>query len=163
MTKKKTAGARPPPKTAKPKIGRPSQYHERYKDIAHAMALLGSTDVQLADALGVTLTTLTNWKKKYPDFLSSLKDGKTEADEAVVKSLYTRATGYSHKGVKIFCNADGEVTEVPFTERYPPDTTAMIFWLKNRRPAEWRDRRDLELSAHSSLVDLLTEIAAGDK
>ena len=119
------------------------------------MALLGSTDVQLAEALGVTVTTLTRWKARYPDFSSALKDGKAEKDETVVQSLYNRAMGYSHKSVKIFCNTAGEVTEVPYTERYPPDPTSMIFWLKNRQPGEWRDKHDMEHSGTVRLQDLL--------
>jgi hypothetical protein len=57
----------------------------------------------------------------------------------VVRSLYSRAVGYSFNSEKIFCNKDGEVTRVPIVEYVPPDVTAQIFWLKNRDPARWRD------------------------
>ncbi len=54
--------------------------------------------------------------------------------------------GYSHEAVKIFCDKDGNITEAPYTERYPPDTAACIFWLKNRQPDKWKDKQDLEHS-----------------
>ena len=53
--------------------------------------------------------------------------------------LYERANGYSYDAVKIFCSRDGEIIEAPYVEHVPPDVTACIFWLKNRRPQDWRD------------------------
>jgi hypothetical protein len=62
----------------------------------------------------------------------------------VVRSLYARATGYECDAVKIFCNKDGVVTKVKYREHLAPDTTACIFWFKNRRKDLWRDRHDAE-------------------
>lgn len=59
----------------------------------------------------------------------------------MAKALFHRAKGYSHPAFKIF-NANGAPLVVPYTEQYPPDTGADAFWLKNRRPNEWRDRLD---------------------
>ena len=61
----------------------------------------------------------------------------------VERSLYSRAVGYSFNSEKI-CNKDGEVTRVPIVEHVPPDVTAQIFWLKNRKPTEWRDVQQME-------------------
>jgi len=58
--------------------------------------------------------------------------------------LYARATGYEYDAVKIFCNKDGKVTKVKYRERLAPDTTACIFWLKNRRKDLWRERPEAE-------------------
>lgn len=143
------------PKRLHKKAGRPTAYDPRFDRIAARFALLGSTDAQLADALGVTVSTLTNWKKGHPTFLAALKSGKDEADAKVVASLYQRATGYSHKAVKILAVPNGNnqgstVEQVPYVERYPPDATSMIFWLKNRRPDEWRERQEV---AHSGKVE----------
>jgi hypothetical protein len=79
---------------------------------------------------------------QHPDFCQALKAGKKVADDRVENALYRRAVGFSHDGVKIFCDKDNGVTQVPFMEQYPPDTTACIFWLKNRRREEWRDKID---------------------
>jgi hypothetical protein len=62
-----------------------------------------------------------------------------DADDRVERSLYNRAIGYSYDAVKIFCSRDGEIIEAPYVEHVPPDVTACIFWLKNRRPQDWRD------------------------
>lgn len=52
--------------------------------------------------------------------------------------------GYSHKSVKIFMPAGKDApVYADFIEHFPPDTTAMIFWLKNRQPDKWRDKRDV--------------------
>ena len=62
----------------------------------------------------------------------------------IERSLYARATGYSYDAVKIFHTKDSKVIKVPYTEHVPPDVTAQIFWLKNRRPDRWRDVQNIE-------------------
>lgn len=128
--------------TQKPKAGRPSSYKPEYVEQATKLCALGATDVDLADFFGVSITTIGNWKTSHEEFLAALKGGKEPADERVERSLYQRANGYTHDAVKIF-PPKGEGTQaliVPYREHVPPDTTACIFWLKNRKPAEWRDR-----------------------
>ena len=147
-------------KGPKLKTGRPSAYDVRFDRIARKFALLGSTDAQLADALGVTVPTPTNWKAAHPTFLAALKEGKEHADAAVVESLYKRATGWSHKAVKIVtvalgANQGSEVRQIPYIEKYPPDATSMIFWLKNRRREDWRDKHDVEHSGSPELIAAL--------
>jgi len=100
---------------------------------------LGLTDVEMAKALGIAKSTLNNYKSKYPEFMDSLKRGKEVADERVVRSLFQRALGYSHPEVHI-SNYQGVITITPIIKHYPPDPVSMIFWLKNRRPEQWRDK-----------------------
>lgn len=128
-------------------MGRPTKYDPKFIHFAKHLAKLGATDQEAADAFQVHVATLQRWKLEHPDFRDALIVGKEEADARVEKSLYSRALGYSHEAVKISINSDGDVTEAPFTERYPPDTTAAIFWLKNRRPDLWRDVKAQEISA----------------
>lgn len=127
----------------KPIIGRPTKYDPVYDEQAYKLCLLGATDAQIADFFGVTEQTVNNWKKAHPSFFESLKGGKIHADGQVSARLFERATGYSHDEDKIFCNAAGEVTRVATVKHYPPDSTAAIFWLKNRRPDLWRDRHEV--------------------
>lgn len=126
--------------------GRPTKFKEEYVEQARKLAELGATDRDAADFFGVSESTLYLWKHTNPQFSEALKVGKEKADERVEQSLYRRALGYSHDAVKIHVSSDGSVTEVPFTEHYPPDTTAAIFWLKNRKAVEWRDVTRQEVS-----------------
>lgn len=139
--KNHVVGAEAPTPKAKP--GRPSRYRAEYAQQAVKLCRLGATDKELADFFEVSEQTLNTWKKAHPAFLESLKGGKAVADAEVAEKLFRRATGYEHKAVKIVADAKtGAEHQVEYVERYAPDTTACIFWLKNRRPDLWRDRID---------------------
>ena len=137
--------------------GRPSEYKESYARIAHSMCLLGATDVELAGAFGVCETTINAWKLAHQEFSEALKAGKMFADANVASSLFNRAMGYSHPAQKIF-NDQGSAMVVDYIERYPPDTTACIFWLKNRQRDKWRDRQDIEQNLRVTSADALKEL-----
>ena len=121
------------------KRGRPSKYDAGFCTMVEKLCRLGATDEELADFFGIDEATLNRWKVAHPEFCESLKRGKTIADAEVADKLYRRAIGYEHAAVKIF-NDNGQALVVDYVQRYPPDTTAAIFWLKNRRPDQWRDR-----------------------
>lgn len=138
--------------------GRPTKFKPEYVEQARKLAELGATDREIATFFEVTESTVYLWKLEHPSFSEALKVGKTAADDRVEQSLYRRALGYAHDAVKIAVNAQGEVTEVPFVEHYPPDTTAAIFWLKNRRRDEWRDKQEIEHSGHVTLGDAIDQL-----
>lgn len=133
-------------------MARPSAYKAEYIEQVYKLALLGLKDTEIAKFFDVKEQTINNWKIKYPEFFESLKKGKLDADGEVVKSLYNRALGskvtvqqaikvknvYYENGKKVSENEDVKVVDL--VQEVPPDTTACIFWLKNRRPAEWRDK-----------------------
>lgn len=124
-------------------MGRPSKYKPEFVAQAEKLCLLGATDLDVADFFEVDVRTLHRWKAEYPDFCHSLKAGKEVADARVERSLFSRATGYEHDEVDIRV-VKGEIVQTPIRKFYPPDTTAAIFWLKNRKPAEWRDKVEME-------------------
>ncbi|WP_294591612.1 helix-turn-helix domain-containing protein [uncultured Bacteroides sp.] len=137
-------------------MGRKSSFKEEYIQLAENYALLGATDDEMADFFGVSKQTLNKWKKDYPEFLDSLKKGKSIADANVASRLYNRAIGYDCKATK-FATAEGKITDSKeYIEHYPPDTTAAIFWLKNRQPEKWRDKK--ELDANVNLGDELESL-----
>lgn len=131
--------------------GQPTSYRDEYAEQAMKLCRLGATDKELADFFDVAESTINNWKLAHPEFLESLKKGKSISDAEVADKLFKRATGYSHAAVKIF-NDNGAPLEVPYTEHYPPDTTAAIFWLKNRRPDLWRDKTESAVDANHNIT-----------
>lgn len=121
--------------------GRPSKYKPEFAKEAAKLCKLGATDAQLADFFEVSISTITLWKVKHAEFSASVKVPKAAADERVEQSLYRRAMGYEHDETDIRV-IDGQVVMTPIRKYYPPDSTAMIFWLKNRRPDDWREKVD---------------------
>ena len=141
---------------AKNKGGRPTSFRPEYIAIAKKACETGMTDVEIADLLEVHISTLYRWKNDFPEFCDVLKSGKELADERVVRSLYQRATGYRQKAVKIFMPAGkDDPVYAEYVEAVPADTTAAIFWLKNRKPEEWRDKVVQEHTGDLSLFDRL--------
>lgn len=136
------------------KRGRPSKFTPATLRQARFLAARGATDAELAEFFEVSEKTLNTWKKTHPEFLQSLKDGKSVADDKVQNSLFQKAVGYSHPDTHV-SNHQGTVTLTPVVKHYPPDTTACIFWLKNRKPAEWRDK--VESNVHITR-DIVVEI-----
>jgi hypothetical protein len=122
-------------------MGRPSKFDESKCLQAEKLCKLGATDKELADFFEVSEQTLNTWKKDHPEFLESLKKGKGLADAEVGERLFQRACGFSHPDVHI-SNYQGAITQTPIVKQHAPDTTACIFWLKNRRPDLWRDRME---------------------
>jgi hypothetical protein len=129
-------------------MARPSKYKPEFAAQAEKLCKLGATDMELADFFEVDVRSIYRWKAEFPEFCQALKIAKSEADERVERSLFARANGYEHDEVDIRVVA-GAIVKTPIRKYYPPDTTAAIFWLKNRKPAEWRDKQDIE---HSGAV-----------
>lgn len=126
---KASGGRKSPPASIskKRRVGRPSIFLDagtsaRKKILGRitSYAALGFIDSEIAEMLGVSLSTFKNWKDD-PEFLATLKNGKNKADALVIRALYNRAVGLKTK---------------------PADVTACIFWLKNRQPDRWRDKHD---------------------
>ena len=101
-------------------VGRPSLFTPRFLRRTYRLALLGATDVEMADVLGIALSTFYLWQKERPDFSEALRRGKVLADSQVSGRMFKDAV----RG----------------------NTTAQIFWLKNRRRNEWRDVQSREIS-----------------
>lgn len=127
-------------------MGRPTKYKVAFVKAAEKLCKLGATERDVAEAFEVDIATITRWKVKYPDFCTALKVGKAPADDRVEQSLYRKATGYSFEAEKIF-QYEGKPVRVSYVEHVPPSDTACIFWLKNRRPGQWRDKPESEGAA----------------
>lgn len=143
--------------------GAPSPYKPEYCEQAQKLCQLGATDREVADFFEVDERTIYRWKHAHPEFCQALKVGKEVADERVEQALYRKAIGYKHDAVKIF-NDQGSPLVVDYVEHVAPDTTACIFWLKNRKRAEWRDKVDHELTGKDGapLVQLISKSSDAD-
>ena len=131
--------------------GRPSKYEPAFVGQAQKLAALGATDREVAAFFEVDERTINRWKQEHEDFCQSLKVGKQAADERVEQSLYRRALGYEQDDTH-FSAYEGNVTQTPYVKIIPPDTTAAIFWLKNRKPVEWRDKQEIEQSGTLTIL-----------
>lgn len=131
--------------------GRPTKYKPEYCLVVEALARLGWTDAQMAEKLGVSMSTFSLWKTEYPEFSEALRIGKEPSDERVERSLYRMATGYRHMVKKPMEVKDGGGTShieiIEYEEHIAPNPTSMIFWLKNRRPDRWRDKQEVEVDS----------------
>lgn len=133
--------------------GRPTKYKAEYSKQAEKLCQLGATDQEIADFFEVDVRTVYRWKAEHDKFCQALKAGKETADERVERSLYQRAVGYEQEDVKIFMPAGADdPVYAPYRAKIAPDTTAALFWLKNRRPDRWRDKRDVEHSGGLSVI-----------
>jgi hypothetical protein len=121
--------------------GRPEVWSETWITQAAFMARNGATDVEMAKELGCALSTFYLRMNQYPQFSEAVNAGKAAYDQRVSNSLARRAIGYEHETEKVFSNG----LRVKVIEHVPPDTTAQIFWLKNRQPDLWRDRKETEI------------------
>jgi len=129
---------------SKVKVGRPTKYKEEYNEQVYKLCLLGATDKELADFFNVAESTINEWKIEYVEFSESIKRGKQIADANVASKLYHRAIGYEHEDTQ-FATYQGEITDKEtYIKHYAPDPTAAIFWLKNRQPAKWRDKQEID-------------------
>lgn len=130
--------------------GRPTAFREEFVEQVQKLARLGATDEEIADFFAVSVQTTHNWRKAHPEFLEALRAGKIEADAQVADKLFQRATGYrwtEQQAIKVKSDQFSEQIEIVDVEReVPPDTTACIFWLKNRRAAQWREKQDVNLA-----------------
>lgn len=117
----------------------PSKFRQKFVDQARVLTQLGATDNELAEFFKTTQRTINRWKTEHADFGNALRVGKHEADERVTRSLFQRAVGYSLPETHVSVH-QGKVLKTELMKHFPPDTTACIFWLKNRRPEEWREK-----------------------
>jgi len=140
----------------KKRRGRMSLFKPEFTEQVEKLCRLGYTDKDLALFFNVSVNTIDNWKKRYPDFFAALHRGKLEADTNVAEALQKNAIGYEYyenhpvKLKRKFLDDSGKVRIEEYVEvvrlkkRFRPDTTAQIFHLKNRRPDQWRDVKKID-------------------
>lgn len=126
-----------------PVLGRPTDYKPEFVEQVAKLCELGAKDIEIADFFGVSVATLFRWTQKYPDFCEARRLAKDIADTRVERSLYHRAIGYEFDSEEVF-QYKGEIVRAKVRRHVPPDTSSMIFWLKNRKSDKWRDVQKVE-------------------
>lgn len=118
-----------------PRRGPKSGFNEKIQETILRLIKEGKIDEEIAEEIGVSRQTLSNWKGKHAELLYAVRAAKLVADELVEASLFRRALGWNN---------------------LPPDTTAAMFWLRNRQPARWREKNESDVTVNAS-VQLLTD------
>lgn len=138
-------------------VGRPPfEITEEVIKKAESLAAQGLTMEQIAHSLGMGESTLHDKKKEFSEFSEAIKRGQSTGIATITNKLFERAKGYSHPEEKIFCSKDGDITRTDTTKHYPPDTTAQIFYLKNR--AGWADKQQIETTTpQPKLINTMEE------
>ena len=123
----------------------------------------GLTDEQIAENMGISRSTLNEWKNKYSDISDTLKRGKEVVDRQVENALLKRALGYKYTETTKE-RIDGSLVVTKEVEKeVVPDTTAQIFWLKNRKPDVWRDKQNLQVEGSLNTASSLTDEELEDR
>lgn len=138
-------------KAKKRKVGAPTKMTRDLKKFIIYLYKEGKTDSQVAKSVEVCEATINNWKKKYPEFLESIKEAKLTPDEEVERSLFKNALGYDYREQKAMTVSQGkglpsEIEIVTVTQHKAADTKAQIYWLQNRQPQKWRNLKSVEHS-----------------
>lgn len=145
----------------------------KWEDIKDKLTLIegwardGLTNEQIAENLGIGKTTFYKMIKEHSELSEHLKKGKEVIDYEVENALLKRALGYKYEEKTYESIYDKELdihTErltKRVTKQVAPDTTALIFWLKNRKPKQWRDKVDIEGESNKETLNKLDEVLKG--
>ena len=130
--------------------------------LLEAWARDGLIDEDIAHNVGISPATLYEWKKRFPEISEALKRGKEVVDIQVENALFKRAMGYEYEETKIIISEkDGKRVET-VKKQMPPDTTAQIFWLKNRKPEKWRDRVEVQNNDNDQVKQFIEAMKNGN-
>lgn len=141
-------------------MARPNLYDTEIKDkliLIQGWARDGLTNEQIAHNLGVAVSSFYKYKAENIELSEALKKGKEVIDREVENALLKRALGYEYIETKTTTNEEGKEFVVTTTKEVVPDTTAQIFWLKNRKPKVWRDKQEISQNINAEVTNLTQE------
>lgn len=130
-------------------MARPVKYEERFDYMAEVACREGGfTDWKLGRLFDVAISTITNWKKKYPSFSEAVRRGKDDFDTmAVEESLMKQCLGYTFTETTMEPNKNGELKIIKIVEKHvPANTSSTKFFLRNRSPKRWPNKQQFEHS-----------------
>ena len=118
----------------------------------------GLFDKQICKNMGVSEATLTNYKRKYPEIKEALRKGKEVVDFEIENALYKRAIGYTIRIKEDKLDKDGIIHSCERDLHIPGDVTAQIFWLKNRKRMQWRDKVEVEKAEKIQKISIVNDL-----
>lgn len=142
-------------------MGRKTKYDpDTFPLLAEGYAREGLDDKMIADKLGIVLSSFYRYKEKFSEFSEALKRGKAPVDFKAESALLKRALGYTYEEKTTELRIDEEGNAKPAVvktvkKEVPPETGAIAFWLKNRKPEKWRDKQDVELQTEHPLLSAI--------
>lgn len=137
-------------------MARKGYYYEKIEpnlELIEAMCRDGATDKIIAEKFNVALTSFYKYKKEHKEFADALSRGKEVIDIKVENALLKRALGFEYEEVTYEYGKETKRVK----KQVIPDTTAQIYWLKNRKPQQWRDKQDRDNEDALRLLDKLLE------
>lgn len=137
------------------KTGRPSKLTPMALQKTDEMMSQDCTNVKLAKVLGVTVTTLQNWRSNSDEFLAVYEHAKLKAKQAVGSALFTRAVGYTYEKKRIETDQEGNERITTDIVVMPPDVSAQQFWLKNNDSENYKDKTEQHITGN--LQPIVTE------
>lgn len=118
----------------------------------------GLFDEQIAKNMGISEATLYNYKNKHPEIKEALRKGKEVVDIEVENAMFKRAIGYTITINEQKVDKDGFVHDLKRDVHIPGDVTAQIFWLKNRRKQQWRDKVEYEKTQGVQKIHIVNDL-----
>lgn len=128
---------------------------------AKAAALYCQNTAEFAEALGVEPMVVRLWCSKSAAFNTAYKSWKDHATTNIERALAKRATGFTKRTIKQVLTRQGTVEELVTEEYYAPDVAAIQFWLKNRAPAEWKDKSEVDINVAANIRAWMVAAADG--
>ena len=128
-------------------VPKPVKWDERLINMAFQFALLGATDKELAVAFDVAIDTISQWKRKHPQFREGYAKGKASADARVAYSLFQNAIGFYYDEETVVRGVDGPGTyKIVKVQKYHcPESWAQVRWLDLRRGGDWSATQKYEV------------------
>ena len=151
------------------KAGRKGKYQEWLTPdgltMLEGLARDGLTDELICKKIGIGSRTFYEWMERFPQMAQAIKKGKAPVDIQVENALLKRALGYEYEEtiteVEELAGGHQKKHIRKVTKHCPPDTTAQIFWLKNRRPERWRDKVEQVQTVGNELLESLMNLERG--
>lgn len=131
------------------------RYLKAFDRRAHGYALLGHTNDEIAELIGIDPSTFDRWMVEHPSLARSVQKARHDDNVAIVKAMHRAARGYKHRETKLNV-VDGQLVKTEVSKAYPPSVQAASLILMNRAGAQWKDTKTVQHSGRIDLAALVT-------